>query len=159
MNDEQYMASALRLARKGAGKTSPNPLVGAVIVKREMVIGRGYHRQVGGDHAEVAALKNVCKDPGGATMYVTLEPCCIQGRTPPCTDVLLRCGLRRVVVGMVDPNPRVAGRGIEILRRAGIEVQVGVREEECQILNESYTKYITAGIPFVSMKSAATLDG
>ncbi len=159
MKDEDYMAAALRLAKKGTGKTSPNPLVGAVIVKGSLVIGRGYHQRAGGDHAEVAALKNASEDPRGATLYVNLEPCCLHGLTPPCTDALLSCGLRRVVVGMVDPNPRVAGRGIEILRKGGIEVRKGVLEEACRNLNEAYIKHITTGLPFVIMKSAATLDG
>lgn len=134
-------------------------MVGAIIVKRDMVIGQGYHLRAGSDHAEVAALKNVSEDLSGAALYVNLEPCCIQGRTPPCTNALLNSRLGRIVVGMVDPNPRVAGRGIKILRKAGIEVQIGVRERECQNLNESYAKYITTGLPFVIMKSAATLDG
>jgi len=159
MKDEDYMAAALRLAKKGAGKTSPNPQVGAVIVKGDRVIGQGYHHRAGGDHAEAAALKNASEDPRDATLYVTLEPCCTHGRTPPCTDALLGYGLSRVVVGMVDPNPRVSGRGMEILRKGGVEIRVGVLEEACRNLNEAYIKHVTTGLPFVIMKSAATLDG
>jgi diaminohydroxyphosphoribosylaminopyrimidine deaminase/5-amino-6-(5-phosphoribosylamino)uracil reductase len=160
LDDEYYMKLALRLARRGLGKTSPNPMVGAVIVKNSKIIGQGYHQRFGGPHAEVNAIKNAKGDINGATLYVTLEPCCHKGKkTPPCLDTLLKYQWKRVVIGTIDPNPRVNGRSVEILKRKGVETKVGVLKEECQKLNEAYFKYIQTGIPFVTVKFAQTLDG
>jgi diaminohydroxyphosphoribosylaminopyrimidine deaminase/5-amino-6-(5-phosphoribosylamino)uracil reductase len=147
------------LARKAAGRTSPNPQVGAVLVKRGKVVGSGYHRRAGGDHAEIAALKRAGENARGATLYITLEPCSHYGRTPPCTEALLSAGIKEVVCGTRDPNPLVAGRGFRRLRRAGIAVRVGVLETECRALIEAFAKFITRGLPYVTLKLAATLDG
>ncbi len=155
----QYMKRALELAEKGSGFTSPNPLVGAVIVKDGMIIGEGYHEIYGGAHAEINAFKNTTGDVRGATMYVTLEPCSHFGKTPPCAGAIIEKGISKVVIGMVDPNPIVAGKGISILRESGIEVHTGVLEDECKKLNEIFIKYITTKKPFVILKSAMTLDG
>ena len=159
MKDESYLPLALDLARKGMGRTNPNPMVGAVIVRDGQVIAQGYHARCGDLHAERSALKNCHEDPRGATMYVTLEPCCHQGRQPPCTDAILEAGIARVVVGSDDPNPLVAGKGIDILRRAGVEVETGVLKAECDALNYVFFHYITTGLPYVVMKYAMTLDG
>ncbi len=153
------MREALRLAELGVGRTSPNPAVGAVVVRGGRRIGRGYHRRAGGAHAEVFALRQAGERARGATLYVTLEPCCHFGRTPPCVDAVLASGVSRVVVGSLDPNPRVRGRGVARLRRAGLRVDVGVLEEPCRALNEDFAKYVTRGLPFVVLKLAATLDG
>jgi diaminohydroxyphosphoribosylaminopyrimidine deaminase/5-amino-6-(5-phosphoribosylamino)uracil reductase len=150
---------ACRLARRAAGRTSPNPQVGAVIVQRGKVVGTGYHRFAGGDHAEIAALKRAGARARGATLYISLEPCSHQGRTPPCTGALVRAGINDVVCGTMDPNPLVAGRGFRQLRRAGIRVRTGVLEQECRALIEAFAKYITRRVPFVTLKLAATLDG
>jgi diaminohydroxyphosphoribosylaminopyrimidine deaminase/5-amino-6-(5-phosphoribosylamino)uracil reductase len=147
------------LARKAAGRTSPNPIVGAVLVRGGNIVGTGYHRKAGGDHAEIVALKTAGTKAKGATLYITLEPCSHYGRTPPCVDALIRAGIKTVVAGMSDPNPRVAGRGFKKLRRAGIKVQVGVCETECRELLEAFSKFITRRVPFVTLKLAATLDG
>ncbi len=157
--DEQYMRIAVRLARKGAGRVSPNPMVGAVIVKRGQIVGKGYHRRFGGPHAEVYALQTAGNSARGADAYVSLEPCCHHGKTAPCTDALIGAGVRRVVVGMADPNPAVRGKGIAVLRGAGIEVVEGVLEPQCRRLNESFIKFITTGLPYVILKSALSLDG
>ncbi|NIO09721.1 MAG: bifunctional diaminohydroxyphosphoribosylaminopyrimidine deaminase/5-amino-6-(5-phosphoribosylamino)uracil reductase RibD [Deltaproteobacteria bacterium] len=157
--DEQYMRMALDLAIRGAGRTSPNPMVGAVVVRGGRTVGRGYHRRAGGDHGEIVALKRAGKRAQGATLYLNLEPCTHHGRTPPCTPTVIQSGVKRVVVGMMDPNPRVAGRGIRRLRQAGIRVQVGVLEPECRKINEAFIKHIRHRIPFVILKLAATLDG
>ncbi|MGE4549379.1 MAG: bifunctional diaminohydroxyphosphoribosylaminopyrimidine deaminase/5-amino-6-(5-phosphoribosylamino)uracil reductase RibD [Intestinibacillus sp.] len=159
MEDQEYMRRALALATRGEGRVCPNPLVGCVIVKDGRIIGEGWHEQCGGAHAERNALGNCTEDATGATLYVTLEPCCHWGRTPPCTDAILEHKIARVVVGCVDPNPKVAGCGIAILREHGIEVQVGVLESECHDLNEIFFHYITHKTPFVVMKYAMTLDG
>jgi len=159
-NDEYYMKLALALARRGLGKTSPNPMVGAVIVKNGKITGQGYHSRFGGPHAEINAIQDAKGDINGATLYVTLEPCCHKGKkTPPCLDTLLKYKWKRVVVGTVDPNPKVNGRSIEILKRKGTETKVGVLKEDCQKLNEAYFKYIQTGMPFVTLKFAQTLDG
>lgn len=150
---------ACRLAKKGAGRTSPNPQVGAVLVRLGKVVGRGYHRFAGGDHAEIAALRRAGAKARGAILYITLEPCSHHGRTPPCTEALIRAGIAEVVCGMQDPNPRVAGKGFRRLRHAGIRVRTGVLEKECRALIEPFTKYITRGVPWVLLKLAATLDG
>lgn len=157
--DEQYMLRALQLAKQGQGRTNPNPMVGAVLVKDGRVIGEGYHRKYGDLHAERDALFHCTEDPKGATAYVTLEPCCHYGKQPPCTEALIEAGVKRVVVGSGDPNPKVAGQGLEILRSAGMEVTVGVCKEECMALNEIFFHYIQTGRPFTAMKYAMTLDG
>jgi diaminohydroxyphosphoribosylaminopyrimidine deaminase/5-amino-6-(5-phosphoribosylamino)uracil reductase len=153
------MEKALILAGRGSGKTSPNPMVGALVVKGRKILGKGYHRKYGGDHAEVIALRNAKGDVRGASMYVTLEPCCHYGLTPPCVDALIGTGIGRVVIGTPDPNPRVNGKGIQGLLNNGIQVKVGVLEERCRKLNEAYFKYIQTGIPFVTLKFAQSLDG
>ncbi len=153
------MRLALRLARKGGGRVSPNPLVGAVVVRDGMVVGRGYHAAYGRDHAEVVALREAGERSKGATLYVTLEPCNHTGHTPPCTQAILKAGIARVVVGMRDPNPDVAGGGVETLRRQGVRVDVGILEERCRQLNESFIHFVTRKTPYVVMKIAATLDG
>jgi diaminohydroxyphosphoribosylaminopyrimidine deaminase/5-amino-6-(5-phosphoribosylamino)uracil reductase len=157
--DEQYMRQALGLVRRGLGRVSPNPMVGAVIVKGGRVIARGYHRRFGGDHAEVDALKHAKEDVAGATLYVTLEPCRHWGKTPPCTDAIIKARIGRVVVGMLDPFPEMRGKSIELLRQHGIETAVGVLEEDCRAVNEVYLKWVTAGLPYVTVKWAQTLDG
>ena len=159
MNDKDYMRLALQLAKKGCGWTSPNPMVGAVIVKEGRIIGQGWHQQYGQAHAERNALASCTETPQGATMYVTLEPCCHYGKQPPCVDAILDAGIRRVVVGSADPNPLVAGKGIAILRAHGIAVTENVLQEECDELNRVFFHYITTKRPFVSMKYAMTMDG
>jgi diaminohydroxyphosphoribosylaminopyrimidine deaminase/5-amino-6-(5-phosphoribosylamino)uracil reductase len=160
LNDEYYMKLALSLARKGLGKTSPNPMVGAVIVKRGRIIGRGYHRRFGGPHAEIEAIKAAKGNINGSTLYVTLEPCCHTGKkTPPCLDTLLKYDLKRVVIGTIDPNLQVNGRSVKALQKKRIDTKVGVLEEECRKLNEVYFKYIQTERPFVTLKFAQTLDG
>lgn len=157
--DAAYMRGAVRLARRGEGRTSPNPLVGAVLVKGDKVIARGYHTRAGAPHAEVVALRKAGSAARGATLYVNLEPCAHHGRTPPCVDALVEAGVARVVVGMIDPNPLVNGRGIKRLRKAGVEVESGVLVEECEALNEAFVCAIRQGRPLVTLKSALTLDG
>lgn len=157
--NEKYMRRALELAENGAGFTNPNPLVGAVIVRDGRIIGEGYHPVYGGNHAEVEALLNAGTDVSGATMYVTLEPCAHYGKTPPCVDAIIQKNIKKVVIGLKDPNPLVSGRGIEILGANGIEVVTGVLEKECQKINEVFLKYITTGRPFCILKAAMTLDG
>lgn len=158
--DEKYMRMALRLAEKARGRTSPNPMVGALVVKNGAVISRGYHRRAGEPHAEAVALEKAGKKAKGATLYVTLEPCShTNKRTPPCTPLVLRSGVKRVVVSMIDPNPSVSGGGLKALRKAGIEVVTGVLEAEAAKLNEAFIKFITKGMPFVTLKIAQTLDG
>ena len=159
MSDEEYMRLALHLAEKGCGWVSPNPMVGAVIVKEGRIIGRGWHEKYGGLHAERNALAACTESPAGSTLYVTLEPCCHYGKQPPCVDAILEAGIRRVVVGSGDPNPLVAGKGIAILRAHGIEVTEHVLREDCDRLNRVFFHYITTKQPFVSMKYAMTLDG
>lgn len=159
MKDTEYMRLALDLAGRGLGWTSPNPMVGAVIVKDGRVIGQGWHARYGDLHAERSALKNCTESPAGATLYVTLEPCCHHGRQPPCTEAILEAGIRRVVVGSEDPNPLVAGKGIDILRQAGVIVETGVLREECDALNQVFFHYIQTGRPYVVLKYAMTLDG
>lgn len=153
------MREALRLARKGLGRTSPNPAVGAVIVRNGTITASGYHHKAGLPHAEVEALNRLGGKAPGDTLYVTLEPCNHHGRTPPCTEGILMSGLKRVVVGMMDPNPDVSGGGLEFLRENGIEVDSGVLEAECRRLNEAFIKFITLKRPFVIFKSALTMDG
>ncbi len=162
MSDFTYIKLALELAAQGAGLVSPNPLVGCVVVKEGQVIGRGYHRYDELKHAEAWALEEAGQRTRGATVYVNLEPCAHQGegkRTPPCAKALIEAGVKRVVVSMVDPNPRVNGRGFEQLREAGIEVVTGLLAREARRLNEKYVKFVTTGVPFVLMKTACSLDG
>jgi len=157
--DTQYMKRAFELAEKGRGKTSPNPVVGAVIVKDDKIIGEGFHERAGGPHAEIVALKEAGEAAREAVMCVTLEPCCHHGRTPPCTEALKEAGLKEVIVGLKDPNPKVDGKGIAELEKSGIKVQVGVLREEIAEQNEIYIKFITTGYPFLLMKAAMSLDG
>ena len=153
------MQRALDLARKGTGLASPNPMVGAIVVGNGEVLGEGFHRYESRDHAEIVALKSAGERARGATLYVSLEPCCHAGRTGPCTDAIVAAGIARVVAAMKDPNPKVAGRGIERLRAAGIEAETGVLDEEARRVNEAFAFWIHAGKPFVTLKSALTLDG
>lgn len=157
--DEELMAECLRLARLGKGHVSPNPLVGAIIVKDGKIVGRGYHRKFGKEHAERNALHNAGRKARGATLYVNLEPCSHHGKTPPCTDAIVSAGIRQVVIGLTDPNPLVKGRGIRALTSAGIRVREGILPNECRELNEFFVKKITTGLPFVTLKIAQTLDG
>lgn len=157
--DIEYMRRAMELAERGVGFTNPNPMVGAVIVKGGKVIGEGWHERCGEWHAERNAFRNCTVPAEGATMYVTLEPCCHYGKTPPCTEAIIEHGIARVVVGMEDPNPLVAGKGIALLREAGIEVVCGVEEEALREQNRVFLKYISTKLPWVAMKTAMTLDG
>lgn len=157
--DNSWMRLALRLARKAWGMTSPNPMVGAVVVRRGRLVGQGWHHRAGTPHAEVHALNAAGAKARGATLYVTLEPCCTHGRTPPCTDAILAAGVARVVVGCLDPNPKHSGHGLEILAHAGIETLCGVQEAACRDLNEAFFTWITSGRPFVQLKLGMTLDG
>jgi diaminohydroxyphosphoribosylaminopyrimidine deaminase/5-amino-6-(5-phosphoribosylamino)uracil reductase len=161
-SDAGFMRAALGLARRGFGRTSPNPMVGAVLVGGGRIVGRGWHHRAGEPHAEIEALRNAqargC-NPKGATLYVTLEPCCTHGRTPPCTESIIAAGIRRVVAGATDPNPRHSGKGFSVLRRAGIPVITGVMSQECEELNEAFNHWIVQRTPFVTVKAAMTLDG
>jgi diaminohydroxyphosphoribosylaminopyrimidine deaminase/5-amino-6-(5-phosphoribosylamino)uracil reductase len=157
--DAKYMQQALRLAREGTGYVSPNPLVGCVIVKDGEVVGQGYHQRFGGPHAEVHALQAAGPRARGAVLYVNLEPCCHTGKTPPCVDAILDAGVGRVVAALRDPNPLVAGGGVARLQQAGLAITVGVCEAEARQLNEAFYKYVTTGIPFVTLKCAMSLDG
>ena len=164
MSDAAHLRLALRLARRGYGTTSPNPMVGAVLVNGGKIIGRGWHRQAGGPHAEIEALRDAQKrghSPQGATIYVTLEPCCTHGRTPPCTNALIAAGIKRVVIGATDPNPHHAGQGFKILEQAGIAVTNADAKlaADCTRLNEVFNHWITHRTPFVTVKAAMTLDG
>ncbi len=157
--DVKFMKLAIKEARKGLGRTSPNPAVGAVIVKEGRVVASGYHRAAGMPHAEVEAFEKIGNRAPGGTLYVTLEPCNHFGKTPPCTELVLKSGVKRVVVGMRDPNPLVTGGGCEYLEKNGLEVVTGILEDECIRLNEAFIKFISTGRPFVIAKSAITLDG
>lgn len=157
--DRQFMLRAMELAERGKGFVNPNPLVGALIVRGDRIIGEGWHEYYGGLHAERNAFKNCIEDPRGATLYVTLEPCCHHGKTPPCVDAVIEQGIARVVVGLKDPNPLVAGKGLEKLVNAGIEVVTGVEEEALREQNRVFLKYIATGLPWVALKTAMTLDG
>jgi diaminohydroxyphosphoribosylaminopyrimidine deaminase / 5-amino-6-(5-phosphoribosylamino)uracil reductase len=159
-SDEKYMAIALRLAEKARGRTSPNPMVGAVVVKNGRVISRGWHKKAGEPHAEAIALAKAGAAARGATLYVTLEPCSHSNkRTPPCTPFVIKSGVKRVVIAMIDPNPKVSGGGIKAIRKAGIEVVTGVLGAEARLLNEAFIKHVTKNVPFVTLKIAQTLDG
>ena len=159
MEDEKYMLLALDLAQKGSGFTSPNPMVGAVVVKDNRIVGKGYHAAAGQPHAEVNAIEDAGLEAREGTLYVTLEPCNHTGRTPPCTEKILATGIRRVVVAMRDPNPDVKGGGLAFLSENGIEVTSGVCEDAAARLNEVFIKYARTRRPFVTIKCAATLDG
>lgn len=156
---EEYMWLAIKLALKAQGQTSPNPLVGALIVKNGTIVGRGFHRRAGTPHAEINALKEAGNKAHGAELYLNLEPCSHFGRTPPCVDAIIQRKIMKVFVGMVDPNPLVRGTGIKRLKEAGIEVATGILEKECRKLNEVFIKHITTKRPFVILKAAASLDG
>ncbi len=158
-SDAAYMQRALDLAARALGRTSPNPAVGAVIVRGNRIIGEGFHRKAGRPHAEIEVLKNLAGTAKGATLYVNLEPCSHHGRTPPCADAVIQAGIKRVVIGMADPNPLVKGRGIRRLRRAGVEVKTGVLRQACEQLNEDFSLFIRTGRPMVTLKLAASLDG
>jgi len=157
--DTEFMARALQLADRATGRTSPNPMVGAVIVCDGTVVGEGYHERAGTDHAEIVALRHAGRRAHGATMYVSLEPCSHHGKTPPCVDAIIRAGIARVVTAMVDPHELVAGQGIDRLEQAGIRVEVGVLESEARRLNEAHIKFAETGLPFVYMKYAMSIDG
>ena len=160
--DERYMLAALKLAKKGYGCTSPNPMVGAVLVKGRAIIGKGWHRKAGGPHAEVVAIEESRRNDynlKGSTLYVNLEPCCTAGKTPPCTQAIIDAGISRVVVGAVDPNPVHSGRGLRTLKRSGVEVVKGVFFKASSDINAAFNHWITSGLPYVTLKSAMTLDG
>src|ERR1051325_438170 len=157
--DLECMRRALQLAERARGQTSPNPMVGAVVARRGKIVGEGFHRRAGRPHAERVALQAAGKAAHGATLYLTLEPCCSQGRTPPCTEAILRAGIKRVVIATEDPNPKHHKRGIASLRRAGLKVQVGLLKSEAMRLNEVFNHWITTGLPFVTVKAAMSLDG
>ena len=159
VNDEYYMKLALALARKGRGYVSPNPMVGAVIVKNGRIISRGYHKRFGDNHAEINAINNTTEDIAGSTLYVNLEPCCHKGKTPPCIDSIIEHKIARVIIGTIDSNPLVSCRGIDCLQNHGIEIKTGVLEPECRKLNEKFFHYMETGLPFVTIKYAQTLDG
>ena len=159
MTDEFYMRRAIELAKKGRGWTNPNPMVGAVIVKNGRIIGEGYHEKCGELHAERNAIASLTESAEGATLYVTLEPCCHYGKTPPCTEAILEQKIARVVIGSRDPNPKVSGKGAKILREAGVRVEEDFLREECDALNPVFFHYITTGLPYVVMKYAMTADG
>ncbi len=158
-DDAYYMGLALTEAQKGYGRTSPNPMVGAIIVKNDEILGQGYHRKAGTPHAEVNAIASAAGSTRGATIYVTLEPCNHQGRTPPCTEAILASGITRVVIGMLDPNPSVDGGGADYLTRKGVLVQHGILEQQCRSLNYPFIKHSASGVPWVIMKSGLSLDG
>ncbi len=167
--ETRFMQEALRMARRGLGHTSPNPMVGAVVVKNGQIVGRGYHRRAGGPHAEVGALSQAGEQAHGADLYVTLEPCCHFGRTPPCAEAIIAAGIKRVFAAWQDPNPQVNGKGLARLREAGIEVHIGLfatanlpsarLEAQAKELNEAHHKFITTGLPLVTLKLACSLDG
>lgn len=159
MTDQEYMRRAIELAKKGIGRVNPNPLVGAVIVKDSRIIGEGYHARYGDLHAERSAIRNLTESAEGATIYVTLEPCCHYGKQPPCTQAILEQKIARVVVGSRDPNPLVAGKGAAMLREAGVVVEEDFLREECDALNPVFFHFITTKTPYVKMKYAMTADG
>ena len=159
MDDKYYINKTLELAVKGSGYVSPNPMVGAVIVKNGTVIGEGYHEKYGQNHAEVNAINNAKGSVEGSTMYINREPCSHFGKTPPCINAIINHGIKKVVVGDVDPNPEVNGKGIQILKQNGIEVNYGIEVDKCRKLNRFYYKYIKTGLPFVGLKIAQTLNG
>jgi len=155
----QFMERALELAEKARGKTSPNPLVGAVIVKAGKIIGEGFHEKAGTDHAEIVALKKAKGGAKGSSLYVNLEPCCHTGKTGPCTDAIIEAGIKKVVLAMRDPNPLVAGKGVAALKKAGVTVLEGLLQKEAKLINAPFEKFITQKLPYVTMKAACSLDG
>ncbi len=157
--DEIFMKYALQLARQARGRTSPNPMVGAVIVRDDKIVGRGFHRKAGTPHAEIHAIADAGEKSKGSTIYVNLEPCCHYGRTGPCVEAIVKAGISRVVMAMTDPNPKVSGKGKSFLEEHGIEVTSGILENEARKLNEVFIKYITTGRPFITLKTAMSLDG
>ncbi len=159
MNNKYFMRRALKLALYGAGSVSPNPMVGAVLVKNDKIIGEGYHEKFGSSHAEINALKQAGKNAKDATLFVTLEPCCHFGKTPPCTNAILQSGIKKVVIGMLDPNPLVKGKGINILKTNKISTEIENLSGEIDIFYEAFKKFITIGTPYVTLKMAMTLDG
>ncbi|MBI4223655.1 MAG: bifunctional diaminohydroxyphosphoribosylaminopyrimidine deaminase/5-amino-6-(5-phosphoribosylamino)uracil reductase RibD [Deltaproteobacteria bacterium] len=157
---QHFMRRAMELALQGKGKTSPNPIVGAVLVRKGRILAEGFHRKAGGDHAEIVALKKLAKDQArGATLYVTMEPCCLYGKTPPCVPRIVDAGIRHVVIGARDPNPEINGKGIQWLKEAGVEINEGVLHEDCENLNRPFQKFITTRMPYVTLKVALSLDG
>lgn len=159
MKDIEYMKKAIELAYKGEGYVNPNPMVGAVIVKNDKIIGEGYHEFFGKEHAEINAFKSLTESCENATLYVTLEPCCYFGKTPPCVDEIIKRKIKRVVIGTLDPNPMVSGKGLEILKKSNIEVTLGVLEKECKNLIKIFDFFIKNKKPFITLKYAMTLDG
>lgn len=159
ITDEFFMKKALNLAKKGLSWTSPNPMVGAVVVKNGQIIGQGYHHKYGLAHAEAEALKSVKEDPNGATLYVNLEPCSHFGKTPPCAEAIIKSGIKIVVCSVLDPNPKVSGKGAQKLKKAGLEVAVGILEKEAKILNETFFTFQIKKRPFIALKFAQSLDG
>src|SRR6266480_4002022 len=157
--EERFMEDALRLAGKGVGWTFPNPMVGAVLVKNGKIIGRGYHKKVGLPHAEIEAFHNATEDPKDAILYVTLEPCSHHGRTPPCTDEIIKRKVSKVVCSIEDPNPKVKGQGIQALEEAGINVEIGLLSEKAKQLNEGFFTFYQKKRPFIAIKFAASWDG
>jgi diaminohydroxyphosphoribosylaminopyrimidine deaminase/5-amino-6-(5-phosphoribosylamino)uracil reductase len=157
--DQEFMRLALDLAEKGRGKTSPNPMVGAVVIKNGKIIAKGYHKKFGGPHAEAIAIKACKREAKGATLYTTLEPCCHFGKTPPCTDLIIQSGIKKVVCAAIDPNPMVNGKGLKYLTKQGIRVSLGLMEDEAKRLNQVHFKFMTSGLPFVVLKVAQSLDG
>ena len=157
--DEKYMRMAIELAKRGTGAVNPNPMVGAIVVKNGKVIGEGYHKFFGGPHAEVYALEDAGKEAEGAAIYVTLEPCSHYGKTPPCAKKIIDMGIKKCFIGSSDPNPKVAGKGVAMLKKAGIEVVENVLKEECDEINQVFFKYIKTRIPYLFIKCGITLDG
>ena len=152
MKDKKYMGLAINLASKGVGYVNPNPLVGAIILKNGRIIGKGYHQKYGGLHAEVNAIRSCSSSPKGATMYVTLEPCSYYGKTPPCVEAIIESGIKEVYVACLDPNPKVSGKGVQMLKESGIKVTTGILEEECRKQNEIYFHFLKNKTPYVTMK-------
>ena len=155
MTDESYIKLTIEIAKKGSGKISPNPMVGCVIIKDERIIGAGYHERFGGNHAEINAINSAKESLEGATLYINLEPCSHHGKTPPCVDKIIEEKFKRVVIGTLDMNPLISGAGVKKLKAAGIEVKVGLLENECVELNKFFFKYITKKLPYVTSKSSA----
>ncbi|MEO8400117.1 MAG: bifunctional diaminohydroxyphosphoribosylaminopyrimidine deaminase/5-amino-6-(5-phosphoribosylamino)uracil reductase RibD, partial [Ignavibacteriaceae bacterium] len=159
MTDESYIKLAIEIAKKGMGNVSPNPLVGCVIIKNDRIIGAGYHQKFGESHAEINAINNSKENLEGSTLYINLEPCSHYGKTPPCVDKILEAKIKKVVIGTLDMNPLVSGNGVKKLKSVGIDVKVGVLENECINLNKFFFKFITKKTPYVTLKAAQTLDG
>ena len=159
MSDQEIMRLCFALAKKGEGFADPNPLVGAIVIKRNKIIGQGYHRAFGKSHAEIEALKSCTENPTGATLYINLEPCCHFGKPPPCTETIIGAGIKKVIISNTDPNPKVRGEGIRILKKAGIEVLKGVLEKEGIELNKSFFKWVKTGLPYITLKVAISSNG